>query len=236
MQACPVQPQWKRPFADRLVAAIRLDATVYDEVENDPEAIGQAFWVVVLASFAQGLGAIDAPSIPALLGGLMGVILAGIVGWVVGAALVWAIGVKLMGCTSDYGELLRTMGFASAPKILLLIGVLPLGAAEHVLGVLILILTTVAAVLAVRQALDVTTGRAVVVCVVAAVASFVVAGMIGAVIGIALGLGVIPGEGTVDLPLPSIPADPDATPITDGTAVRIALDRLRDAWTTLTAR
>lgn len=210
MQACPVQPQWKRPFADRLVAAIRLDATVFDEVENDRDAIGQAFWVVVLASFAQGLGGIHAASIPALLGGLVGVTLAGLVGWVVGTGLIWLIGVKAMGCSSDFGELLRTMGFASAPKVLFLIGVLPLGWAEHLLGVLVLILTTVAAVLAVRQALDVTTGRAVMVCVVAAVASFIVAAVIGAVIGIVLGLDV-GTEGGADLPSwPSIPTPADA--------------------------
>jgi hypothetical protein len=190
-----VQPQWKRAFPDRLVAAIRLDATVFDEVEHDEEAIGQAAAVIVLASIAQGLGAIQAPSIPVLLGGLIGVTVAGILGWVVGSALIWLIGVKLMGCTADYGEVLRTMGFASAPKILLLIGVLPLGAAAYLLGFLVLVLTTVASVLAVRQALDVTTGRAIVVCIVAMVASFLIAATLGALIGISLGVGGAGGGG-----------------------------------------
>jgi hypothetical protein len=206
MQACPVQPQWKRPFAERLVAAIRLDKTVFDEVEHDPDAIAQAFWVVVLSSVAQGLGGIEAPSIPALIGGLFGITLAGLLGWVVGSALIWAIGVKLMGCTSDYQELLRTVGFASAPKVLFLLGVLPLGGFAYVLGFVVLVLTTIASVIAVRQALDVTTGRAIVVCLVAMAASFVIAAVLGTFIGIAMGL--LTGDGASEFPLPT----PDMVP------------------------
>ena len=67
MQACPVQPQWRRPFPDRLLAAIRLDATVFEEVEHDREAMAQAVAVVFLSSLAQGLGGIQAPSVATLL-------------------------------------------------------------------------------------------------------------------------------------------------------------------------
>jgi hypothetical protein len=188
MQACPVQPQWKRPFPDRLLAALRLDATVFEEVERDQEAIAQAAAVIFLSSLAQGLGAIDAPSIPALLGGLAGIVAAGFVGWIVTSGLIWVIGVKFMGCTSDYGELLRTLGFASAPKVLLLIGVVPLGVASYALGFAVTVLSTIAAVLAVRHALDVTTGRAIVVCVIAMVVSFGIALVVGTMIGVGMGL------------------------------------------------
>lgn len=210
MQACPVQPQWKRSFPDRLVSAIRLDVTVFDEVEHDRDAIGQAFWVVVLGSLAQGLGGLQAPSIPALLGGLVGITLAGLLGWVVGTGLIWLIGVRMMGCTSDYAELLRTVGFASAPKVLFLIGVLPLGAASYLLGLLIMILTTVASVLAVRQALDVTTGRAIMVCIVAMVASFVIAAVLGAFIGMSMGV-LGPDAAEVVLPHAGPELPPEAT-------------------------
>ena len=59
MQSCPLPPQLRRPFPDRLVAAIRLDPTVYEEVEHDEEAMGQAFWIVVLAALAQGLALLN---------------------------------------------------------------------------------------------------------------------------------------------------------------------------------
>lgn len=203
MQACPVQPQWRRPFPDRLIAAIRLDATVFEEVEHDEQAIGQAFWVIVLAALAQGMGAIEAPSIPALLVALFGLSLAAILGWLLETGLIWLIGVKLMHGTSNYPELLRTVGFASAPKLLMLFGVLPLGAASRLLAVLVLILLTVATVIAVRQALDVTTRRAVVVCVLAIAVSFAAAALVGTAVGVSLGL--LAEHGGSPLPLPEAP-------------------------------
>lgn len=210
MQSCPVQPQFRRPFPDRLVAAIRLDATVYEEVEHDEEAMGQAFWVVVLAALAQGLGALQAPSIPALIGGLFGLSLVGILGWVVGTAVIWLIGVRLMQCTSDFAELMRTIGFASAPKILMMFGVLPLGWwGSAMLAVLVSILSIVATVIAVRQALDVTTGRSILVCVIAAIVGFAFAVTLGTVLGI--GLGIMNGDGAPELPLPSVVPAPEAT-------------------------
>ena len=115
-------------------------------------------------------------------------VLLGFLGWLMSTALIWLIGVKIMGGASDYVELLRTMGFASAPKVLLLLGVLPLGPLAYLLGAGVTVLTTIAAILAVRQALEVTTGRAIVVCVVALVASFAVAAAIGTLIGIGVGI------------------------------------------------
>lgn len=188
MQACPVQPQWRRPFPDRLLAVLRLDATVFEEVEHDEEAIGQAAAVIFLASLAQGLGAVDAPSIPALIGALVGIVVAGFVGWIVSSGLIWLIGVRFMGCSSDFGELLRTIGFASAPKVLFLLGVLPLGVLSYALGLAVVALTAVTSILAVRHALDVTTGRAIVVCLVAMAVSFVLALAVATVIGVGLGL------------------------------------------------
>lgn len=188
MQACPVQPQWRRPFPDRLVAVLRLDTTVFEEVEHDQEATAQAALVIVLASLAQGLGGLVAPSIPALIGGLIGIVVAGFVGWLIATGVIWAIGVKLMGCTSDFGELLRTMGFATAPKILFLLGVLPLGRLAFVLALGVGTLNTITSVLAVRHALDVSTGRAILVCVLGLVAAFLLLVAVGTVISLRLGL------------------------------------------------
>jgi hypothetical protein len=188
MQACPVQPQWRRPFPDRLVAVLRFDTTVFEEVEHDHDAIGQAAAVIVLAALAQGLGGLQAPSIPALIGALVGIVLASFVGWLVSTGVIWAIGVKLMGCSSDFGELLRTLGFATAPKIFFLIGVLPLGRFAYLLGFGVLALTTAASILAVRHALDVSMGRAILVCVLGMVASFLLAVTVGTLIAMALGL------------------------------------------------
>jgi|GEM_PF-724390 len=208
MQSCPVQPRFRRPFPDRVVAAIRLDATVYEEVEHDEEAMGQAFWVVVLAALAQGIGALQAPSVPTLVGALFGLSLVGILGWVVGTAVIWMIGVKLMQCTSDFAELMRTIGFASAPKILMMFGVLPLGPVSWVLAAGVSILSIVATVIAVRQALDINTQRSVLVCVIAMLVGLAFAVALGTILGVGLGL---TGTETAEIPLPTGVPQPEGT-------------------------
>lgn len=168
-----------RPFSQRLLGALRLDASVYEEVEHDPSALGQAAGVIALGALAQGLGALGWGGI----GALVGAVVMAFVSWLFSTAIVWAIGVKAMGHTSDYPELLRTLGFASAPNILLALGVLPIGPLRGILFFAVGIVTLIAWVLAARQALDVTTGRAVLVCILA--------------VGVAMLLAVILGRGAV---------------------------------------
>jgi hypothetical protein len=178
----------RRPFADRLLAALRLDHTVFQEVERDGEAGGQAAAVVALSALAQGIGGTEPGSTIELVAGIIGMVVVGFLGWVVSTSVIWLIGVQILGGRSSYRELLRTLGFASAPKVLWLLGVLPLGKLHAVLGFSIVVLTTIAFVLAVRQALEVTTGRALLVCVLGIVASFLLAFAVGTLIGLGAGL------------------------------------------------
>jgi len=150
----------RRGFGERLVGAMKLDAATYDEIEHDPSAMGQAVVVVVLASIATAIGSVGGQG-PGIIGGIIG----NLVGWLVSTGVVWLIGVKFMKHTSDYAELLRTLGFASAPRVIAILGFIP------IIGILVMLLAgilgLVAYVIAVRQALDVSTGRAIVVCVLA---------------------------------------------------------------------
>lgn len=160
----------RRSFGERLLGALRLDASVFEEVEHDPEALGQAAGVVALAAVANAVGGAVHGGSAGLLAGVIGAF----IGWALGTAVVWAIGVKLFGHTSDYPELLRTLGFASAPEVLLVLGVIPIGALWVLLRLAVTVLLIVAYVVAVRQALDVSTGRAVFVCVLAVLAWWLV--------------------------------------------------------------
>ena len=45
-------PVPSRSFGERLLGALRVDATIYEEVEHTPEALGQAAAVVALAAAA----------------------------------------------------------------------------------------------------------------------------------------------------------------------------------------
>jgi len=149
---------------DRIIRAAKLDARLYEEVEADREATGQAMAVVVMSALAAGIGSLGSGG---PFGIVVGTILA-LVGWLIWAFLTYFIGTRLLPepqTKADYGELLRTIGFASAPGLLRVFGIVP-GLAPLVFlvaGIWML----VAMVIAVRQALDYTsTSRAVGVCLI----------------------------------------------------------------------
>jgi hypothetical protein len=149
---------------DRIIRAAKLDVQLYEEVEADREATGQAMAVVVMSALAAGIGSLGTGGMLGIVGGT---ILA-LVGWLVWAFLTYFIGTRLLPepqTKADYGELLRTVGFASAPGLIRVLGVVPgLSALVFlVAGIWML----VAMVIAVRQALDYTsTPRAVGVCLI----------------------------------------------------------------------
>jgi hypothetical protein len=87
--------------------------------------------------------------------------------WFAVAAAVTAIGVRIFHGRSSFGELLRTLGFAAAPLVVLAFCALPLGVIGTALSTLVHAAAIGALVVAVRQALDMDTTRALVVCAVA---------------------------------------------------------------------
>ena len=161
-------------FTERMIGAAKLDVHVYEEVEADTRATGQATGVVLLASLAGGIGSVGLGT-----GGLGSFIIgaiAALIGWVSWAFVTYIIGTRLLPepqTRADVGELMRTLGFAQSPGLVRILGVIP------VLGPLVLLVVSiwmlVAMVIAVRQALDYTnTLRAVGVCLVGWVLSLVI--------------------------------------------------------------
>jgi hypothetical protein len=151
-------------FKDRIIRAAKLDVNLYEEVEADKGAMGQAMVVVVLSSVAAGVGSIGAGG---LTGILMGTI-AALIGWYIWAYLTYFIGAKLLPepqTKADHGELLRTIGFSSSPGLIRVLGIIPgLGGIVFSAASIWML---VAMVIAVRQALDYeSTWRAVGVCVI----------------------------------------------------------------------
>jgi len=169
------QPGAHRPFGERFVAALKLDASVYEEVENDPDALPQAAGVVALAAVAGAIGMAGVTGAGGLLSGLV----APFLGWLVWTALVWVIGVQAFKHTSDFGELLRTLGFVFAPQTLMVVAVIPVPLLRGLLGIAVLAMTIVAFVRAVRQALDVDNQRAVLVALLSVAAYVIVVLLLG---------------------------------------------------------
>jgi hypothetical protein len=151
-------------FTDRMIRAAKLDVNLYEEVEADKGAMGQAMGVVILSSVAAGIGTIGTTGIKGLV---LGTIVA-LVGWFIWAFLTYFIGTRLLPepqTKADYGELLRTIGFSSSPGVLRVLGIIPM--LGTILNLIIGIWMLVAMVIAVRQALDYkSTWRAVGVCLI----------------------------------------------------------------------
>lgn len=152
------------PFVDRMIRAAKLDVHLYEEVEADRRSMGQAMGVVLLSSLAGGIGFMQEAGLMGLVIGTVGSLL----GWYVWAFMTYLIGTKLLPepqTHADHGELLRTIGFSSAPGLIRVFGVIPglSGFVNLLAGVWML----VAMVIAVRQALDYqSTYRAIGVCLI----------------------------------------------------------------------
>ena len=109
-------------LVDRMVRAAKLDPALYEEVEADTGATGQAMTVVVLSALAAGVGAWGGEG---GTGAVVGTIILALAGWFIWAGLTYILGTKLFPgprTTSNLGELLRTIGFASAPGMLRVLG------------------------------------------------------------------------------------------------------------------
>ena len=151
-------------FLDRIYRACKLDANLYEEVESDKNALKQAMAVVVLSSFAAGIGTLSTGGFSGILFGTLGAL----IGWYIWAYLTYLIRTKMFPepqTSSSHSELLRTIGFSSAPGLLRIFGVFP-GVTE-ILFLVTSMWMLIAMVVAVRQALDYkSTFRAVGVCLV----------------------------------------------------------------------
>ena len=165
---------FKRPPAadpaliGRMIRAAQLDPRLYAEVEADKTATFQAASVVLLAAFAGGINFPGAP-FAILFGGL----LAALVGWLLFAYIIYLIGAKLLpepATKADFGALLRAMGFANAPGVVKLLGIIP--ELRLLVFFVAMVWVLVATVTAVRHALSYTSSwRAIGVCAIPLLAS-----------------------------------------------------------------
>jgi hypothetical protein len=162
-----------------MIRAAALDPEFYKRAESSPGMTWQALVVVVIANALAavgswvgyentqdmfgtdiwnsirgwlGIGDFPMPSeggIFVMVG--VGILLA-ILGWIVWAITTSVVGTKIFKGTTDVGEMLRVLGFAQAPRV---IGVIPF------LGPVAAVWVLAASVVAIREGLDFSTGRAI---------------------------------------------------------------------------
>ena len=167
----------------RLIGAAALDPAIYEDVESDPRALPQAFAVVIASSLAAGIGARGVANVTT--SGILFYSAIALVSWAAWALITYEIGARLMPepqTRVDIGQLLRTIGFASTPGLLRVLGVMP------AVAIPVFVVTSVwmllAMVVAVRHALDYrSTGPAVAVCALGWVLAIAIALVLGVMFG-----------------------------------------------------
>jgi hypothetical protein len=161
------------PIHLRLLGCSLLRADSYEEVEADRSSIRQALGVVVLAALSAAAGAWletftwRSPQPASSLVLMLEMSTRGIeplVFWFGGAAFAYMVGSSFFrgpDTQTDYAEVLRTTGFAFTPGLLSFLAFL----SPHLVGVGVMwtlrLWMLVALMIAVRQALDFTTARAI---------------------------------------------------------------------------
>lgn len=182
MQPTPYGSSASSSYTDRLRGALMLDAGTYRDVEQDTAANGQAALTIVLAALAAGIGVILSRDV---VQNVLGVIISSVLQWVVFSFVAYFVGTSLFsnGQTSvTPGQVLRTIGFAHAPKLLLVLGIIPL--VGWIVGLVVFFWFLAAAITALREAFEFDTGRAIGTGVVALIGILIVDIILAVVFGI----------------------------------------------------
>jgi hypothetical protein len=138
----------------RILRAIKLDGSLYEEVEADSGALTQSIVVILLSSLAAGISNIFTIGISSIISATLSTFIL----WLIWAYITYLIGVKFLPeatTQSTYTELLRTTGFASAPGILRVLGIIP--GIGSIINLIAWIWMLIAMVVAVKHALDYST-------------------------------------------------------------------------------
>jgi hypothetical protein len=157
-------PQEKEnSFFMRAVKCSMLNSDAYEEVEHDESAMSQALILVLISGTALGLYQsnffFDTFS-PAVV--LISVIF-GMLHWALFAWITYFVGTRIFRTNeteADWGQLARTLGFASTPKILFFGVLLFSSDIMQSIEIIILLWVTVTSFIAIRQALELTNLRA----------------------------------------------------------------------------
>lgn len=181
---------------DRILRVIKLDKSVYAEVEADQMATSQAAIVVaivaVLSAIAGGVTTLIAGEGGGFIGAFLGALIGAFVSWVVWAAVTYFVGTTLFHGEATIGEMLRVIGFAQAPLMLNALSFIPCIGAIISLAAWLFSLYT--GFLAIQEGLDLDTGKTLATVAIGWVVAFIVSLLIGMIFGIGmLGAGVLSG-------------------------------------------
>jgi hypothetical protein len=147
-----ISPRYR--WTDRLKGAALLHIDTYEEVETDQTATGQAAGAVALVAVTQAIGGAGEGGF-----GIVAGVISALQGWLLWAGITYLLGANVLAGRATWGELLRTLGFRQTPGVLHVLGIIPVLGGIIRFGVVIWEL--IAGSIAIRQALDIRTGKAI---------------------------------------------------------------------------
>jgi hypothetical protein len=170
---------------ERMMRAARLDSNLFEEVEADLGATSQAATVVGIVALCSGLGqgitlAMAGQTTQAVLAFIGGIVMS-FVGWIAWSYITYWIGTSMFKGQATPGELLRTIGFAQTPGVLGVLAFIPI--LGGIVSLVVFVWMIVAGVIALRQALDLSTGQAVITAIIGIIPMFLLYCLLGLVIG-----------------------------------------------------
>jgi hypothetical protein len=174
---------------NNMIRAARLDIPFYNEVEQNLNETSNALIVVVIVALASGIAALTQNV------GIVGVIvsvLSALIGWAAWAFVIYLIGTRVYNATATVGEVLRTTGYAQAPGVLNILGIIPfLG---PLVGLVVGIWTLVTSFIAAREALDLDNTKTAITVILGFLAFIVISVVLGVIFGVtAAGIGALTG-------------------------------------------
>jgi hypothetical protein len=171
---------------ERMMRAARLDVNLYEEVEADLSATSQAATVVGIVALCGGIGGGIAAAMTGQTGAAVIAFVGGIImaflGWIAWAYITYFVGTSLFKGQATPGELLRTIGFAQSPGVLNILAFIPV--VGGLVSLAVFVWSIIAGVVALRQALDISTGQAVITAIIGFIPLFLMYCLLGSIVGI----------------------------------------------------
>jgi hypothetical protein len=147
----PATTTSRRTVGQRMLRVLKLDRTVYAEVERDPAGTRQAALVVAFVATFAALGTILLESWHP--GAILGAVLGALLHWLLWSGLAYLLGVILYRKRPSLTHLVRALGYAQAPQLLAALAFVPVVGAWIVVGSRLL--TLIAGNLAMSDAFEI---------------------------------------------------------------------------------
>jgi hypothetical protein len=174
---------------NRIVRVIRLDPTVFREVAEDRKSMTQAAIIVLVVSMMSAIGGF----IKALMAGqgfgssalgffVQLIVSSILIGWIGWAVITYFVGTMLFKGKTDIPEMMRVLGFASAPNLLGIFSFIP--CVGWLISLAGSILSLVAGFIAIREAMDFDSTKAILTVVIGWVIALVLSLVVGGIFGL----------------------------------------------------